>query len=280
MRASDGTLSPAAQRVVTFIDQNRAATLAKSASELAATIGTSDATVIRAVQALGFEGLGDLRDALASALDHRATPADDMRRTLADVGADAKQAIDLVLETHSEAVDALQDPEVRGQIHSGVKALHAVSRIFVFGMGPSASIARYVALLLNRNGRAARSLDATGIALADQLLDLGANDGLLILSYGRLYPEAVTTVAEGNRLRLPLVLITDTLNSRLARHANVVIPARRGRSQRVALHGTTLIVLEALVLGLAASDKSRSIEALERLNRLRRDVRGQKVTAG
>ena len=51
------TLAPAERRVARFIDQNRAAVLASSAVELAASTGTSDATVIRTVQALGFSGL-------------------------------------------------------------------------------------------------------------------------------------------------------------------------------------------------------------------------------
>lgn len=49
------TLAPAARRVVQFIDQNRLSVLASSAAQLAASIGTSDATVVRTVQALGFD---------------------------------------------------------------------------------------------------------------------------------------------------------------------------------------------------------------------------------
>ena len=51
---------------------------------------------------------------------------------------------------------------------------------------------------------------------------------------------------EAERLRLPIVLITDSLETRLARRADVVVPARRGKHERVALHGVTVIVLEAI----------------------------------
>jgi len=131
-----------------------------------------------------------------------------------------------------------------------------------------------MAMLLTRVGRPAICLDASGIALADQLLELRARDALLLLAYGRAYREVTATIGRARQKRLPMVLVTDSLEPRLARHADVIIPAQRGRAERVALHGATLVVLEALVLALAASDQSRTMETLEQLNALRQAVVG------
>lgn len=278
--AAQSSLSPTARRVVRFIDQNRVATLASSAAELATSIGTSDATVVRAVQSLGFEGLADMRQALVASLERRATPADHMRRTLADVGESTDRAIELVLETQREALEALQSPEVRTQIVAAVSALHRAERITVFGIGPSAALARYACVMLGRTGRPASTLDATGIGLADQLLGLRAGDAVLILAYTHPYREVAAVFAEAHRLGIPVVLITDSRESRLARLADVVVPAPRGRAERVALHGATLVVLEALILGLAASNRITAVATLERLNDLREAVAGKRVDVG
>ena len=109
LRRRAQSLSPAARRVLELIDRNRATALASSAAELAAMAGTSDATVVRAVQALGFSGLPDLKQALAATLDARATPADAMRDTLEEVGPRAEHAVELVLETHREAMRSAGD---------------------------------------------------------------------------------------------------------------------------------------------------------------------------
>jgi DNA-binding MurR/RpiR family transcriptional regulator len=273
-------LSRSASRVVKFIDQNRATALGSSAADLAASIGTSDATVVRAIQSLGFDSLSDLRQSLAASLEPRSTPADDMRRSLADVGENTERAIDLVLKTHRKAIDALQSAKSRAAITEAVSTLHRAERIVVFGIGPSAALAQYVTVLLGRNGRRARVLDTTGIALADQLLDLREQDALLILAYGRSYREVVATFAEAHRLRLPTVLVTDTLEEKLSKRADVVIPAKRGNANRVALHGATMVVLESLVLGLAASDKESALSALDRLNDLREAVNGKRTDVG
>lgn len=275
------SLSPAARRVVRFILENRALTLASSAMDLATRTGTSDATVVRAVQALGFDGLPELRRVLAASLGAPdATPADAMRSTLAEAGAEPGRAIDLVIEAQREVLEALAMPEARATLRAAVAALHPAQRILVFGIGPSASLARYVAVLLGRSDRIARALDATGIALADQLLDLRQGDALLVLAYGRSYREVVAVFAEARRLGLPIVLVTDSLDRSLARHADVVVPARRGHARKVALHGATLVALEAIALGLAAARGDRAVAMLERLNDLRAAIAGIRSDVG
>jgi DNA-binding MurR/RpiR family transcriptional regulator len=195
-----------------------------------------------------------------------------MRRTLDDVGEDTSRAIALVLEAHAEAFEAARTPASQAVIAEAIGVLHPAERIFVFGIGPSAALATYVALLLTRSGRRSGVLNVTGGMLADQMLDLRAGDALIVLAYGRAYREVSAVFAAARRLGLPLVLVTDSLDRKLARFANVVLPARRGRTERVALHGVTLVCLEAVILGLAAAHRKAAIAALERLDELRAEV--------
>jgi DNA-binding MurR/RpiR family transcriptional regulator len=270
------TLAPAARRVVQFIDQNRLSVLASSAAQLAASIGTSDATVVRTVQALGFDGLDDLRRTLLFTMDARSTPADNLRRTLAEVGASAARAIDVVLEAHREALAVLEADATRKRIADAAAILHPVRRINVFGIGPSAALARYAVTLLSRTGRAARTLDETGLSLADQMLALAQGEGLLLLAYSQPYREVSAVFREARSLSMPTVLITDSAASKLAQLAEVVVPVPRGRAERVALHGGTLVAVEALVLALAASAPEAAMTTLERLNDLRAAVAGKR----
>jgi len=274
------SVAPAGRRVLRFIDENRATVLASSAMELAAHTGTSDATVVRSVQALGFAGLGELKQALVATITRLSTPADDMRRTLEDVGENTARAVDLVLETHDEALAVLRTPEARSRIVAAVSALHPAERIVVFGIGPSAALASYVSVLLERSGRRTKTLNTTGIMLADQLLDIRPGDALLALAYGRAYREVLAVFTEARRLSLPIVLVTDNPDSKLGNSADVVLAAQRGRTERVALHGATLVGLEALVLGLTAANQKEALTALQHLNELRRAVSGKRIDVG
>ena len=275
-----GSLGAAGQRVANFIAQNPATALASSAVDLAASTGTSDATVIRTVQALGYPGLADLKHALVASLEKDATSADDMRRTLDDLGEDATLALGIVLATHEEALTTLRSAAFREQLGQALPVLHTARRIVVFGIGPSAALARYTAVLLARGGRDSVCLDATGIMLADQMLVLRAGDVVLALAYGRSYREVIGLFAEARRLRLPIVLISETANSALAKWTHVVLVIPRGKPRRVALHGATLVGLEAIALALAAANRERAVATLELLNALRIGVSGQRHDVG
>ena len=85
--------------MVRYVEQNPIAVLSTSAADIATAVGASDATVIRAVQALGFDGLADLRQALVASLETGSTPADNLRRTSKEV----ERAVASVIDIHLEA---------------------------------------------------------------------------------------------------------------------------------------------------------------------------------
>jgi DNA-binding MurR/RpiR family transcriptional regulator len=276
LRGANPQLGAAGRRVARFIDENRQIVLASSAAALGERIGTSDATVVRTIQALGFAGLGDLKRAILNSASRASTPADDMRRTLRDLEKSTGHALDSVLQAHREGVEVLRSDECRAQIAAGVRVLDASDRIVVFGIGPSAALATYVSVLLGRCGRCSRTLNATGSMLADQLLDLKRGDTLLILAYGRIYKEVTAVFAEAKSSGLATVLVTEAPDTPLARMADVVVAIPRGRPGQVALHGATLVGLEAMVLSLAAARPDEALTSLDKLDHLRRAIDPQR----
>ncbi|MGV6875610.1 MurR/RpiR family transcriptional regulator [Pseudochelatococcus sp. B33] len=271
-------LSPTFKRVAAFIDANRLMVLTSSAVDLAREIGTSDATVIRAVQALGFDGLHDLRNEISASYGRRNAPLDNLRRTLAETSESVETALDTVLDVFAAGLDALSKPTFRVNVLAALDILHTAERIVLFGIGPTAHIAAYFAARLRRKGKKQAVLDRTGAGLADQLLDLESRDALLMLAYGEPYLEAEVALAEARRRRIPVVLVSDADEMPFARRADVVLAVPRGQSERIALHGVTVLCLEMLLLGLATSDSERAVYTLGELERLRKATRSQKLS--
>lgn len=268
LQAKETEMPPAMLRVAHYISRNKVAVLANSAAELAGLIGTSDATVIRTVQALGFQGLADLRQLIATNI-HFSAPLHHMRQTIDEVNGKGSEAADIVIDTHSESLAKMRMPEAREQIHKAIAVLGGAARIVIYAAGPSKPLAEYVRLLMARHGQAAKVIGNGGIGLADELLDLSAQDSLLVLSYGKPYKEVLLVALEAAAAGAPVVLVTDSPHSKLARAASAIVKARRGRTSGVALHGATLVVLEALVMGLAVVEQGRTMQTLTRLAALR-----------
>jgi DNA-binding MurR/RpiR family transcriptional regulator len=269
-------LSPKERAVATFLGDHREEAAFLPAAEIAQRLGTSDATVVRAVKALGYAGIPELKRELIDVLRARATPASRLGSSLEDVGEDPLgHAIDLELELLESArsID-------RAAFGRAVDLLAGAERVLAYGLGPKGPPADYFALRLARLGRPARSIGSSGLLLADQLLDVRADDVLLLLSFERLDRDSEMTLARANALGVPVVLLTDTLGPKLADRVDVALPVLRGRSGALSGGATTMAVLDALLLGVAVRDRGRSLAALGELNELRRQLRGAPLQEG
>jgi DNA-binding MurR/RpiR family transcriptional regulator len=263
-------LSPAEQRVARFFLDRRETVLLASAAEIAALVGASDATVVRTARSLGFSGLSDLREAaLADLTNNAASPSGRLKRTLEEAGDDAVSALRHTLATHEESLGLLRDPAFEASFLRAVEHLRKAERRHVFGIGPSGAVADYAALQMNRIGLATTALSVSGVGLADRLLGLGEGDALLAIAYAPLYREVAVTLDVAERLSLPVILVSDSLGPFVQGRVSEILPVPRGRAANLAMHGATLVVIEALVTALAAGAPETALSTLEDLASLR-----------
>jgi DNA-binding MurR/RpiR family transcriptional regulator len=268
-------LSSAEQAVVRFFQENREEVLVGSAASLAAKIGTSDATVIRATQALGYSGLDELRRDIADELRMSLSPAARLTRTLGAVKGDASSALGVVIDIHVQALEKLRRDVSAAQFEAAIEMLAKARRIVVFGIGPSSALADYFAIQLGRFGIETISLTQTGLLLADGLNRLKPGDLIVALAYGRVYQEIQTLLSQANRLQLPKMLLTDTLAATLGKKVDLVLPVARGNADWFSTHTATLGLIEAMLVGFAAKRPSDTLASLKNLNRLRSDLAGE-----
>ncbi|MFS8039008.1 MurR/RpiR family transcriptional regulator [Xanthobacter sp. AM11] len=273
LRARRAGLSPRLKVVADYINENRRAVLGQSALEIAAETATSDATVIRAVQALGFDGLKDLKRTISGYLGEVISSVDKMSSTTEHLARDIDAAIDFVRDGHMMGIEKITTRENRDAIAAAVDLMRKAGGIGVFGIGASAILADYAARLLVRNGRHAYALNRTGISLGEQLLAVRRGDVLVMMGQASAHREGAAALEEARRLDVPMILLTGSASPAFGRQAQVVIRVPRGKSETVPLHGLVLMCIEMLVIGLAAAEPERSTRSLERLHTLYDDIR-------
>ena len=272
MRAEE--LAPAERRVAELLlDLGPQATLL-SAAALAEQLGTSDATVVRTAKSLGYSGLAELRRALAAQGNN--PPLDErLRRTLEQTSRDDLFAS--VIRGQLSALETLTRSVSPQDFQDAVAILEGSDRVVWRGVGPSAHLARYGQMLTQRIGKPSSALVHTGTSFADELLTLAPNDAVVVLAYGRLQSHVRVLLDRAQALDAPVVLITDTLGRKLGGDVDATIESGRGTPGRFASHGTTLVVIEALVLGIAATDRALSDASLTTLNELRAALAGRRI---
>jgi DNA-binding MurR/RpiR family transcriptional regulator len=256
--------------VARFFLERREAVLLASAVEIAALAGASDASVVRTARSLGFNGLADLREAaLTDLANNAASPSGRLQQTLEETGEGAANALRHTLAAHEEGLGALRDETFEASFTRAVECLRDAERRHVFGIGPSGAIAEYAALQMSRIGLPTTALSTSGIGLADRLLGMRTGDAVLMIAYAPIYREVAVTLDVAERLALPVILVSDSLGPFVEGQVREVLPVPRGRAANLAMHGATLVVIEALVTALAARSPDDALARLEDLAGLR-----------
>ena len=267
-------LAPAERRVTELLlDLGPEATLL-SAAALAEQLGTSDATVVRTAKSLGYSGLAALRRALAAYGDNPPL-GERLRRTLEQTPGDELFAS--AIRNHLSALDNLSRNVSPEAFQAAVAVLANRDRIVWRGVGPSAHLAAYGQLITQRIGKPSIALVHTGTSFADELLTLAPTDAIVVFAYGRLQSHVRVLLEHAATLDAPVVLVTDTLGRKLGTGVTTTLQSGRGAPGLFASHGTTLVVIEALVLAIAATSQVESEASLTKLNELRAALAGRRI---
>jgi DNA-binding MurR/RpiR family transcriptional regulator len=97
---------------------------------------------------------------------------------------------------------------------------------------------------------------------------------LVLIAYAPLYREVRVALERAEALGLPVLLISDSLGPMLEGRVTVTLDVPRGRSEHLALHSATLVMIEALVLGVSARARDRALDALDDFASLRAAIDG------
>jgi DNA-binding MurR/RpiR family transcriptional regulator len=267
-------LAPAERRVAErLLDLGPEATLL-SAAALAEQLGTSDATIVRTAQSLGYSGLAELRRALAAYGDNPPL-GERLHRTLEQTSED--ELFPAAIRNHLSALETLTRNVSPEAFQEAVRILAGRDRVVWRGVGPSAHLAAYGQLITQRIGKPSSALVHTGTSFADELLTLAPNDAIVVFAYGRLQSHVRVLLEHAETLTAPVVLITDSLGRRVGGAVATTLQCGRGAPGLFASHATTLVVIEALVLAIAATHQAKSEASLTKLNELRAAVAGRRI---
>lgn len=269
MTAQLAQMSLTEQRLARAIALQKDRVVLASAAQIAEIAGTSDATLLRMMRALGYETLAELREELLADLTGSTPPSLRMQMTIEEAGNDPARLLAHVVGIQEDHLAALRAPAIALAYGQALDVLAGAGAAHVFGLGPSGAMAEYLALQLGRVGLPARALTHSGIGLADQMLAMRAGDVLVLIAYAPLYREVRAALDRAEALGLSVLLISDSLGPILEGRVQVILNVPRGRSEHLALHSATLVMIEALVLGLSARNRDRALDSLDDFASLR-----------
>jgi DNA-binding MurR/RpiR family transcriptional regulator len=247
-----------------------------SAQELGAASGTSNATVVRALQRLGYAGLPALKRELAADFTSALAPEVRLQQRIAHVGQDLEGIWNDVFDETQERIEQCRRLTGADELKRAVEVLAEAREVFCYGVAACELAARHLALSLGRIGHRARFVGETGFALADPLLALGQGDTVVVFQPGRRLAELNVVVERARAVGARIVFVTDELGEVFEDRVDAVLTAPHTPTGNTNEALTGLVVADALVLALTTLDEPRAVEHSHQLTALREQLLAQK----
>jgi DNA-binding MurR/RpiR family transcriptional regulator len=253
IREGLGKCSPAERRVGRLLLSDYPAAGLDTVARLAERAETSGPTVLRFLSRLGFDGFGDLQEALRGEIAERTAsplsllttepvPTDDtlLGRAQSVLPAATARTLELLPPDELDAaVRLLADRRYRVSADGG-----RFTRL----------LAEYLVLHLMQIRGDARLLPTQPLIRTDVLLDIGRRDVVVLFDFRRYEPATRALAEECAEAGAKVVLVTDRWLSPIAGMADVVLPAQVDAV--AAAYDSlvpTLAVVEVLVAGVLSA---------------------------
>lgn len=254
-------LTPAQRRIMQYIVDHYEKAIFLTASELAQSVGVSEATVVRLAQALGFDGYPGMQKKFREGLQNRLSTVTRLEQTVEHV----RQLGDVVVKVLQEDIQnlsqTLRDLPIE-VFERAVGDMQVAKRIYVVGLrgahAPALTLATYLRFL----GKQAHLLVPGHGELWDILQGLGETDLVIGISFPRYTQVTVEILEYARKQRARVGTITDSPMSPLARHAHWVLTAQCGLDSFIESFTAATSLVNALLTAMSIQTPGKTLRIL------------------
>ena len=265
VRERYASLSPAHRKIADYLlaDSRRAAL--EPIATVARDLHTSESTVVRFAQSLGYPGYPELREKLRETFLTTATSLD---RLAAERGSVRGSILEQVLAEDADAVLGTLAQIPVETFDVVVREIVGARRTYVAGFRGSAGVALVLGMGLRIFLPETRVIAVNVGDTAEELLSLHKGDVLIVISVLRYAEQTLEILRYAHDQKARTVAITDSPVSPVARLADHVLLVRPTTPRSMASYAAIASLASALTEAVAArkgASADRSLRAAESL---------------
>lgn len=217
-------LSTSRQRLLRRILDESNETFFLSSREMGRRYDVNSATIIRTIQALGYEKFADFAHDLREHFVTKITPYSAMKaaeQTHQSVADRVRQSVDKDLENLNEFRTGLDADD----IVAIANRINLARRIIIIGIDFAASLANSLAYALVRLGFDADAPTGSSGVIHNRMKIMTPNDLLIAISFGRGLRETIEAVKSARKRNVPSIGITNGDATPIAKYCDTFVIA-------------------------------------------------------
>ena len=269
VRFAQSQLSRSRRQLIRAILDKHEETFFLSSREMAKRYNVDAATIVRTVQALGYERFADFTADLRQHFVKQITPY-----TVLKAATQEKRSVpDRVrhsMERDTESLSVLRSSLDADRVVDLAKLIHRSRRILVVGVDLAASLAWFLAYGLTPLGIDAAAPVGSAGNLQHKIDVLTGKDLLVAISFGRCLRETVESVLRARQRGVPTFGITDGDTTPMAMHCDAYLVASTSSPSFAGSYVAPMALINAIIV---ASAHIQPKHALAMLGRTEADYR-------
>ena len=248
-------LSPHLQRIAQYAlgDPNRFAL--QTVAAMAREIGVQPSTLIRFGKVFGFSGFSDMQRVFRLRLIEGAPSFRDQiheHRGKLEVAAkdDPSAILSAFVDASILALEHLKTDINGDALREAVRMIDGASSIHIIGQRRGFPVAAYLAYGLMRLEYRCHLLDSVGGMVPQQVATLSTDDLLVAVSFAEYAQPVVDVVSDAHIRKVPVLAVTDSMASPLARNSSLYFVVRDTEVHRFRPLAAPIVLAQSLIIAL------------------------------
>ena len=263
VRFAKSSLSGSRRRLIREILDNHEQTFFLSSREMAKRYNVDAATIVRTVQALGYERFADFAADLRQHFVNHITPYTVLKAATQEKRSITDQ-VKHCLELDTESLSVLRSSIEANEAVELAKRIHGARRILVLGVDLAASLAWFLAYGLTPLGFDAHAPVGSTGNLQHKIDLLASNDLVVAISFGRCLRETVEAVDRAHARGVPTFGITDSDTTPIALHCDDYLVASTTSPSFTGSYVAPMSLLNTIIVACAHLRPKRALAMLGR----------------
>jgi DNA-binding MurR/RpiR family transcriptional regulator len=263
VRFTQSQLSGGRRELIRAILDNHEETFFLSSREMAKRYKVDAATIVRTIQALGYERFADFAADLRQHFVKQITPYTVLKAATREKKSITDQ-IRQCLERDSESLSVLRSSLDTDRVVELAKLIHRSRKILVVGVDLAATLAWLLAYSLIPLGFDAEAPTGTTGNLQHKIDVLNNKDLVIGISFGRCLRETVEAVLRAHERGVPTFGITDSETTPIAVHSDSYLVASTSSPSFTGSYVAPVALINAIIVASTHLQPKRALEMLGR----------------
>ncbi len=263
VRFAKSALAGTRRELIRSILDNHEETFFLSSREMAKRYNVDAATIVRSVQALGYERFAEFAADLRQHFVNHITPYTVLKAETQEKRSVQDQVLHC-LERDSESLSILRSSLDVNNVVDFAKRIHNAHRILVVGVDLAATLAWFLAYGLTPLGFDAEAPVGTSGNLQHKIDLLTKKDLLVAISFGRCLKETVESVKRAHGRGVPTFGITDSETTPIAVHCDDHLIASISSPSFTGSYVAPIALINSIIVASAHLQPKRALEMLRR----------------